>query len=50
MTEGFALHEIVTDEADRPVDYRFIDLNPAFERLTGLTRPERRWAGASGRC
>ena len=40
MTEGFALHEIVTDEAGRPVDYRFIDINPAFERLTGLRRAE----------
>jgi PAS domain S-box-containing protein len=38
MTEGFALHEIITDEADRPLDYRFIDINPAFERLTGLGR------------
>ena len=38
MTEGFALHEIVTDEQDRPVDYRFLDVNPAFERLTGLKR------------
>ncbi len=40
MTEGFALHEIVTDEADRPVDYRFLDINPAFERLTGLQRSQ----------
>ena len=40
MTEGFALHEIVTDEAGRPSDYRFIDINPAFERLTGLRRGE----------
>jgi len=40
MTEGFALHEIVTDEAGRPSDYRFIDINPAFERLTGLRRTE----------
>ncbi len=37
MTEGFALHEILTDDQDRPVDYRFLALNPAFERLTGLT-------------
>lgn len=36
MTEGFALHEIVTDEQGRPRDYRFLDVNPAFERLTGL--------------
>ncbi|MDR3553817.1 MAG: PAS domain S-box protein [Syntrophobacteraceae bacterium] len=40
MTEGFALHEIVTDEQDRPTDYRFLDVNPAFERLTGLKRAE----------
>ena len=38
MSEGFALHEIVTDEQDRPVDYRYLDVNPAFERLTGLNR------------
>ncbi len=36
MTEGFALHEIICDDAGRPVDYRFIELNPAFEQLTGL--------------
>jgi PAS domain S-box-containing protein len=38
MTEGFAIHEIVTDEQNIPVDYRFLDINPAFERLTGLKR------------
>ncbi|MBN2352993.1 MAG: PAS domain S-box protein [Spirochaetales bacterium] len=36
MTEGFGLHEIVCDEQGAPVDYRFLDVNPAFERLTGL--------------
>jgi len=38
MTEGFALHELVYDENGIPCDYRFIDVNPAFERLTGLKR------------
>jgi PAS domain S-box-containing protein len=38
MTEGFALHEIITDEEGRPSDYRFLDINPAFETLTGLDR------------
>jgi PAS domain S-box-containing protein len=38
MTEGFGLHEIVCDERNVPVDYRFLDLNPAFEKLTGLKR------------
>ena len=40
MTEGFALHEIVTDEQGQPCDYRFIEANPAFERLTGLKRDD----------
>ena len=40
MTEGFALHEIITDERGRPCDYRFLEVNPAFERLTGLKRNE----------
>jgi PAS domain S-box-containing protein len=38
MTEGFALHEIITDEQGRPCDYRFLEVNPVFERLTGLKR------------
>lgn len=36
MTTGFALHEIIVDAAGKPVDYRFLEVNPAFERLTGL--------------
>jgi two-component system, OmpR family, phosphate regulon sensor histidine kinase PhoR len=40
MTEAFALHEIITDGSGRPVDYRFLDLNPSFERITGLKRAE----------
>jgi len=38
MTEGFALHEIVVDDQGTPCDYRFLDINPAFEHLTGLKR------------
>ncbi len=40
MTEGFAIHELLTDESGKPVDYRFLDVNPAFERLTGLKRQD----------
>lgn len=36
MLSGFALHEIICDEAGKPVDYRFLQVNPAFEQLTGL--------------
>ena len=40
MTEGFALHEIVCDEAGAPCDYRILEINPAFEQLTGLSREQ----------
>ncbi|MBM4164470.1 MAG: PAS domain S-box protein [Lentisphaerae bacterium] len=36
MLDGFALHEIVCDAEGNPVDYRFLSVNPAFERMTGL--------------
>jgi PAS domain S-box-containing protein len=40
MSEGFALHEIVCNGDGTPCDYRFLDVNPAFERLTGLKRAD----------
>jgi PAS domain S-box-containing protein len=40
MTEGFALHEIVCNADGVPCDYRFLDVNPAFERLTGLKQAD----------
>ncbi|NTU42612.1 MAG: PAS domain S-box protein, partial [Nitrospirales bacterium] len=40
MTEGFALHEIICDDKGTPIDYRFLDINPAFELLTGLRRDD----------
>ncbi|WP_051273770.1 sensor domain-containing protein [Desulfotruncus alcoholivorax] len=36
MMEGFALHEIICDHAGKPYDYRFLDVNKAFENITGL--------------
>jgi PAS domain S-box-containing protein len=36
MLEGFALHEIICDHHGDPVDYRFLDINPAFETITNL--------------
>ena len=36
MLSGFALHEIICDEQGRPIDYRFLAVNSAFEQLTGL--------------
>ncbi len=36
MREGVALHELVRDAEGRAVDYRILDVNPAFHRHTGL--------------
>jgi len=36
ISEGFALHEIICDEGGRPVDYRFLEVNPTFEKILGL--------------
>ncbi|MDD1727631.1 MAG: PAS domain S-box protein, partial [Methanospirillum sp.] len=33
---GIALHEIVYDENRIPIDYLFLDVNPAFEKITGV--------------
>ena len=37
---GYALHEILSDAEGKPCDYRFIEVNTAFEKLTGLTAIE----------
>ncbi len=33
---GFANHKVVLDESNKPVDYIFLNANPAFVELTGL--------------
>ncbi|MDD4858761.1 MAG: MASE3 domain-containing protein [Dehalococcoidales bacterium] len=40
MTEGFALHDIITDENGEAKDYRIMDINPAYEAITGLKREQ----------
>jgi len=40
MLNGFALHEMIFDEKGKPVDYRFLDINSAFERFTGIIAEE----------
>ena len=36
MQGGMSVHDIICDADGKPVDYRFLDVNPAFEALTGL--------------
>lgn len=38
MTEGVAINKMVYDATGKAVDYQTTDINPAFERLTGLSR------------
>ena len=40
MGNGFALHEIICDDNGLPYDYKFLDVNQAFENLTGLKSAE----------
>jgi PAS domain S-box-containing protein len=37
MINGFATHRVEFDRQGRPVDYRFLETNAAFEELTGLS-------------
>jgi len=36
LLEGFCIIEVLFDADDRPIDYRFLEINSAFERQTGL--------------
>ena len=36
MNQGFCVLEMIIDENGKPLDYRFLEINPVFERQTGL--------------
>ncbi|HEY0738823.1 MAG TPA: PAS domain S-box protein, partial [Herpetosiphonaceae bacterium] len=36
IDEGFCILEMIFDADNQPIDYRFLEMNPAFERHTGL--------------
>jgi len=40
MLNGFAYHKIILNSDGKPIDYIFIEINKAFEKLTGLKREE----------
>ena len=40
MREGVALHEIIYNQSQEAVDYIILDINPAYEKITGLNRSE----------
>ena len=45
MQSGFALHELLYDADGNATDYRFLEVNPAFEAMTGLKKD-----AVLGRC
>ncbi len=40
LNAGFAIHEAIFDDQGHPCDYRFLEINPAYARLTGLRRDD----------
>jgi PAS domain S-box-containing protein len=38
IDEGFCIIEVLFDHDEKPVDYRFVETNPAFEKQTGLVQ------------
>jgi PAS domain S-box-containing protein len=36
MDEGYCVVEMIFDPENKPIDYRFLEVNPAFERQTGI--------------
>jgi len=40
MLDGFALHKIVLDKNNQPINYVFLEINAAFEQQTGLKKDD----------
>lgn len=40
MFSAYALHEIITDENGEAINYRYLEVNPAFEKITGFKAQE----------
>ncbi|MFH0976151.1 MAG: PAS domain S-box protein [Spirochaetota bacterium] len=40
MSEGFYLSEVIYDDYGNPCDYRYLEVNPRFERIMGLSRDQ----------
>jgi PAS domain S-box-containing protein len=36
IDQGFCVIELIFDDDEQPIDYRFVEINPVFEKQTGL--------------
>jgi PAS domain S-box-containing protein len=43
IDQGFCTIEVAFDERDMPIDYRFLEVSPSFERQTGIENGAGRW-------
>ena len=44
IDEGFCIIEMVLDKTKKPIDYRFVAVNPSFEKQSGLVNAQGRLA------
>lgn len=40
MNAGFAYHKVIVNDNDEPIDYKYLEVNPGFEKLTGLKKED----------
>jgi PAS domain S-box-containing protein len=40
MMNGFAYHKVIFDDQGKPVDYIYLEVNNAFEKMTGLKKED----------
>ncbi|HEY0427071.1 MAG TPA: PAS domain S-box protein [Pyrinomonadaceae bacterium] len=38
IDQGFCVCEVIFDDAQNPSDYRFLEVNPVFEKMTGIPK------------
>lgn len=43
IEQGFCTIEVAFDEREHPIDYRFLEVSPSFERQTGIKNGAGRW-------
>jgi PAS domain S-box-containing protein len=42
IDEGFCTIQVLFDKNDKPIDFRFLEVNPSFEKQTGIQGPQGR--------
>ncbi|MBC8059917.1 MAG: sensor domain-containing diguanylate cyclase [Clostridiaceae bacterium] len=40
MFEGYAFHELIIDDSGKPINYRYLDINNAYEKMMGVNRAQ----------